>query len=70
MTASFHTLSDLLFMNDPVIRCYIVWATDSVVKQIIGLHKWNEIDWQKEILIMDGTEYWALILEVDDDELS
>jgi hypothetical protein len=34
---SFHILSVSLFINRPVIRHCIVWATDSVVKQILTL---------------------------------
>jgi hypothetical protein len=31
-TASFRIISNLLFINHPLFRRYIVWATDSVLK--------------------------------------
>jgi hypothetical protein len=31
-TASFRILSNSLLINQPIIRRYIVWATDSIVK--------------------------------------
>jgi hypothetical protein len=34
MAASIHIPSNSLFTNDPIIRCYIVWAIESVVKWI------------------------------------
>lgn len=56
--AFFHILSNLLFINHPSIKCYMIWVSDSIRSNLI--HRRNKL-----FCTFDNSAKWSVLLLYD-----